>query len=56
MSVCYLARTGAKLPKIQAGDDAGHVAWHDLQSLPELAFDHAMLIERARVCLANRAE
>lgn len=33
---------------IEAGDDAGKVAWTSVFKLPELAFDHADIFKRAR--------
>lgn len=35
------------MPLAQAADDAAELAWHPLDSLPELAFDHARVLERA---------
>jgi 8-oxo-dGTP diphosphatase len=47
VSVAYLARLDRK-PPARAGDDAAAVAWHPLDALPPLAFDHADLLDRAR--------
>ncbi|MDB5313165.1 MAG: hydrolase [Gemmataceae bacterium] len=54
VSVVYLARvTAAELSPI-AADDASEVSWFRLDKLPPLAFDHAMIIGRARNRLADR--
>lgn len=37
-----LWKTGMGEPK--AGSDASALAWHELTSLPELAFDHALIV------------
>ncbi|MCS6885031.1 MAG: NUDIX hydrolase [Acidobacteriota bacterium] len=37
-----------KLPDIKAADDASSAKWFTLDSLPELAFDHAVLISDAK--------
>jgi 8-oxo-dGTP diphosphatase len=47
ISVVYLARVDAKKLKPQAGDDAAEVAWHPLEKLPPLAFDHAEILALA---------
>lgn len=54
VSVVYLARVDAKQLKPVAADDAEAVAWFPLGKLPKLAFDHAMLLARARARLVDR--
>ena len=54
VSVVYLARVDPKLLKPIAADDAAAVAWFPLDKLPKLAFDHAMLLARAKARLADR--
>ena len=54
VSVVYLAQVdpGALAPV--AADDADEVGWFPLDAPPPLAFDHAMLLTRARARLADR--
>ena len=54
VSVVFLARVNAKKLKPRAADDAKEVKWFRLDDLPELAFDHAMILDRARVRIADR--
>ncbi len=54
VSVVYLARVDADAVKPQAADDAAEVGWFPLDGLPALAFDHAMILARARVRLDDR--
>ena len=54
ISVVYLARVNAKDLKPMAADDAKAVGWFPLDKLPKLAFDHAMLLARARARIADR--
>ena len=54
VSVAYLAQVDPDAVKPVAADDATEVSWFPLDELPPLAFDHAMLLERARVRLADR--
>ena len=47
VSVSYFARVeNAKLHPV-AGDDASLVAWHDLNFLPDMAFDHSGIVQCA---------
>jgi 8-oxo-dGTP diphosphatase len=54
VSTVFLARVDADLLRPAAADDAGAVSWFALERLPTLAFDHAMLLARARTRLADR--
>jgi 8-oxo-dGTP diphosphatase len=54
VSVAYLAQVDPGALKPVAADDAEAVAWFTLDSLPPLAFDHAMLLARVRTRLADR--
>ena len=56
VSVVYLLRVDSKKIKPKAGDDAKEVKWFPLDDLPPLAFDHAMILERARARIVERAE
>lgn len=56
VSVAYLIRIEPKKVKPKAGDDAREVKWFPLDRLPPLAFDHAMILERAKARLVERAE
>ena len=56
ISVTYLVCVDAKNMKPKAGDDAKRVKWFPLDELPPLAFDHAMILERARARIVERAE
>ena len=55
VSVAFLARVDARKAKAVAGDDAAAVAWHRLDKLPDLAFDHALILERAKARLVDRS-
>jgi 8-oxo-dGTP diphosphatase len=54
VSVAFLARGDAKKLKAKAADDAADVGWFRLDELPAMAFDHAMILQRARARLADR--
>lgn len=56
VSVAYLARVNPADLKPRAADDAAEVGWFPLDDLPALAFDHAMILDRARARLAARTE
>ncbi len=53
VSVVYLARVELAQMKAVAADDAEEVGWFPLDELPALAFDHTMILDRARTRLAN---
>jgi 8-oxo-dGTP diphosphatase len=54
VSVVYLVRVTADELKPVAADDAEALAWFPLDELPALAFDHAMILARARTRIADR--
>jgi len=54
VSVAYLAQVNPGEMKPVAADDADEVGWFLLDDLPALAFDHAMILGRARARLADR--
>lgn len=56
VSVAFLARVKPDELKPMAADDADEVKWFRLDKLPPLAFDHAMILERARCRITERAE
>ena len=56
VSVVYLARVKPDDLKAVAADDAEEVGWFPIDELPALAFDHAMILERALCRVKERAE
>lgn len=50
VSVVHWARLKEK-PPARAGDDAADARWYHLNDLPQLAFDHARILEDARMRL-----
>jgi 8-oxo-dGTP diphosphatase len=55
VSVAYLAQIDPNVVQAVAADDAEAVGWFPLDELPELAFDHAMILARARAQLMLRS-
>jgi 8-oxo-dGTP diphosphatase len=55
VTVAYLVRVRPDELKPTAGDDAAEVGWYPLDALPELAFDHAMILARACARITERA-
>ncbi|WP_103866139.1 MULTISPECIES: NUDIX hydrolase [Aquimarina] len=54
ISITYFALVKPEHHKIKADTDAKDVAWFDLQKLPELAFDHKMILQKAKERLQNK--
>lgn len=54
VSVAYLAQVDPAALQPVAADDAEEVGWHALDALPPMAFDHAVLLARARARLEDR--
>ncbi|QMW21650.1 NUDIX hydrolase [Sandaracinobacteroides saxicola] len=53
VSVAYLALVRANEQTLQAGSDAAEAAWHDINALPSLAFDHDEIVATGRRRLAE---
>lgn len=53
LSVAYWGAVNGEPPPIQAADDAVEAAWHPLDALPPLAFDHDQMIARAAKLAQN---
>jgi len=54
VSVAYLAQVHPDRLRPVAADDAEAVSWFPLDDLPQLAFDHAKILARARARLTDR--
>lgn len=54
VTVAYLARVDAGQLKPVAADDAEAVGWFPVDDPPPLAFDHTMILGRARTRIADR--
>jgi 8-oxo-dGTP diphosphatase len=54
VTVAFLARVGVDQLKPVAADDADAVGWFPVDDPPPLAFDHAMILGRARTRIADR--
>jgi len=48
VTVAYLGLVNLADQQVRAGSDARRAEWFDLDALPELAFDHAHILETAR--------
>jgi 8-oxo-dGTP diphosphatase len=55
ISVVFMTQVDTKSVKPKAADDAKAVKWWPLDAFPPLAFDHAMLLERARARIADQS-
>lgn len=54
ISVAYFALVNSLNFKIKADSDAEEVAWHSIDELPKLAFDHKDIIQKAIERLRNK--
>jgi len=52
VSIAYYSLV--KSASVRGGDDAQDARWFDLKQLPELAFDHAKILEQALLALKQR--
>ncbi|MFO7608981.1 MAG: NUDIX hydrolase [Candidatus Krumholzibacteriia bacterium] len=46
VSIVYVAVIIGDRPAVTGGDDAAAAAWHPLDGLPDLAFDHGAIVAR----------
>lgn len=56
VSVVFTEWIGEVPLRVDAGDDAAEAAWHDLDDLPPLAFDHGAVVADAIALLRLRSE
>jgi 8-oxo-dGTP diphosphatase len=56
ISVAYYALAPLRGLMLMAGSDAADAAWHDIDALPKLAFDHAEIVAMARERLRAKIE
>jgi 8-oxo-dGTP diphosphatase len=54
VSVAYFALVSGGSLEVEGRDDAAEAAWHPADGPPDLAFDHALLVKRARNALRER--
>ncbi len=54
VSITYFALVKPEHHEIKADTDAQDVAWFDIQKLPDLAFDHQHILEKAKQRLQNK--
>jgi len=47
ITVCYYALVNLQEHNVEASTDASNAAWFEMDDLPELAFDHNMILEMA---------
>ena len=47
VSLVFVARLEGEKPPAKAADDAKNLAWHPVEDLPPLAFDHAEIVAEA---------
>jgi len=56
ISVVYMGVVNCDRVDVRAGDDAAKAAWHSMDDLPALAFDHEAILDCARQRWMERRE
>ncbi len=56
ISLAYMLLVPPPLPEVKGTDDATIARWHEMVSIPELAFDHAMIVHDALECLLSMVD
>ena len=56
ISVAYYALVASKRLQLRTDEDSEGVGWYSLDELPELAFDHAQMVETAHQRLAAKLD
>lgn len=54
ISVVFLVQLGSQTLPVQANDDAVEAEWFPIFTPPKLAFDHAMILETARLRIETK--
>ena len=54
VTIAYMALVNVKDHRIQAATDASNAAWFSFDDLPDLAFDHAEIVQVAATRLRNK--
>jgi 8-oxo-dGTP diphosphatase len=54
VSVFFIGFISGKKVELIAGDDAKEAAWHSILDIPQLAFDHAEIIEKALLYIRTK--
>lgn len=54
VTVVHMALVAPEAHRVRPGGDARKAAWHDAEALPDLAFDHRELMQRALAHLRKR--
>jgi len=56
ISVSYYTQVDAKLVSPEAASDAAATQWFNMNELPELAFDHEKILDKAKVAFLNEVQ
>ena len=52
ISIAYFALV--KIAEVKGGDDARRAQWFNIEDVPQLAFDHDLILRKALVCLKEK--